>query len=138
MHFILERLNHLCEDHHVKGLYIFGSRASEVMELLDGSKNSLSQGGSDLDIGILASFPLSINEKVDLATELEEIFDIPRVDLVILNNADPFVAADVIRGNRLYASNSYEADEYELFVLRRAGDLAELERERMAMVLRGS
>ena len=29
------------------------------------------------------------------------------------------------------------ADEYDLFVLRRAGDLAEIERERMAMIFKG-
>jgi len=41
----------------------------------------------------------------------------------------------VIRGERIFAEDSYLADEYELYVLRRAGDLAELERERMAMIL---
>jgi hypothetical protein len=58
-----------------------------------------------------------------------------RVDLVFLSGANPFVAAEIIRGERLFASDSHEADEYELYVLRRAGDLAPLERERMAVVL---
>ena len=40
-----------------------------------------------------------------------------------------------MRGERLYARDAYWADEYELYVLRRAGDLAPLERERMAMIL---
>ena len=136
MHFILERINHLCEDYHVKTFYVFGSRASEVMELLEGARKSLSYGRSDLDVAVLVSYTLSINEKVDITAQLEVIFNIPRVDLVILNDADPFVAANAIRGNRLFASNSYEADEYELFVLRRAGDLAGFERERISMVLR--
>jgi hypothetical protein len=57
------------------------------------------------------------------------------VDLVVLGEADPFVAAEVIRGERLYAHDEYTADEYDLYVLRRAGDLAPLERERIALVL---
>jgi hypothetical protein len=57
------------------------------------------------------------------------------VDLVFLSEANPFVAAEIIRGQRLFAGDSHEADEYELYVLRRAGDLAPLERERMARVL---
>jgi hypothetical protein len=91
---------------------------------------------SDLDIAILAGSPLSVDEKVNFATKLGKIFDVPRMDLVVLNNADPFLAANAVRGNRLYASDPYQADEYELFVLRRAGDLAGFERERIAMVLR--
>ena len=54
---------------------------------------------------------------------------------VALAEADPFLAANIIRGERLYALDPDEADEYELYVLRRAGDLAELERERMALIL---
>jgi hypothetical protein len=58
-----------------------------------------------------------------------------RVDLVDLATADPFLAANVIRGERLHAADGRAADEYELYVLRRAGDLAPLERERMALIL---
>ena len=43
-------------------------------------------------------------------------------------NAYPFLAVNVIRGERLFCSDRYAADEYELYILRRAGDLAELER----------
>jgi uncharacterized protein len=66
---------------------------------------------------------------------LETLFHVSRVDLCILQEVDAFLAANIIRGERIYAENSYFADEYDLYVLRRAGDLAELERERMAMIL---
>ena len=56
-------------------------------------------------------------------------------DKVCLADADPFLAANVIRGERLYARDAYKADEYDLYVLCRAGDLAPLERERMALIL---
>jgi hypothetical protein len=51
------------------------------------------------------------------------------------SQTDPFLAAEIIRGERLFTKDEHEADEYELYVLRRAGDLAPLERERMALVL---
>jgi hypothetical protein len=35
----------------------------------------------------------------------------------------------------LYARDEDDADEYDLYVLRRAGDLAPLERERIALIL---
>ena len=60
---------------------------------------------------------------------------ITRVDLTSLADTDPFLAANIVRGERLYAREAYEADEYELYILRRAGDLAPLERERMALIL---
>jgi uncharacterized protein len=66
---------------------------------------------------------------------LEEFFGGLRVDLVCLSEADPFAAAEIIRGERLFVSDGHEADEYELYILRRAGDLAPLERKRMALVL---
>ena len=66
---------------------------------------------------------------------LEDLFCVSRVDLVNLNEADPFLAANVIRGERLYSKNADLADEYDLYVLRRAGDLIPLERERIAIIM---
>jgi hypothetical protein len=67
---------------------------------------------------------------------LEDFLGVSRVDLVSLPEADPFLAANIIRGERLCARDTYLADEYDLYILRRAGDLAPLERERMALILR--
>jgi hypothetical protein len=77
----------------------------------------------------------SVADKVRLARALEDLFGCTRVDLVVLGEADPFLAVEIIRGERLYADDSYQADEYDLYVLRRAGDLAPLERERQALIL---
>lgn len=57
------------------------------------------------------------------------------MDLIVLPEADPFLAANIIRGERLYCSDAYLADEYELYILRRAGDLIPLERERIALIM---
>lgn len=77
----------------------------------------------------------SVAEKVRVAVALEDLLRCPRVDLVMLDEADAFLAADVIRGERLFTRDEHAADEYDLFVLRRAGDLAPMERDRMALVL---
>ena len=43
--------------------------------------------------------------------DLEDLFGCGRVDLVVLPEADPFVAAEIIRGERLFSRDEYEADE---------------------------
>ena len=130
-------LNQICEQFGVLILYAFGSQAKKIRNLVEGRQNILLLSSSDVDIGVtvIPGGKFSVTEKVNLALALEDLFGCKRVDLVSLLEADPFLAAEVIRGERLFAHNEHEADEYELYVLRRAGDLAPLERERMALVL---
>lgn len=131
-------LAQLCSLHQVATLYAFGSRSVEALLWVQGTQQTLVSSDSDLDIGArpIPGVRWSVVEKVELALALEDFFAVARVDLVVLPEADPFVAAEVIRGERLFARDSYEADEYDLYVLRRAGDLAPLERERIALILR--
>jgi len=131
----LHKIEQICRKYQVKALYVFGSRNTEILQTLQDVTCEFQPSQSDLDIGVLTYSPFSIDTKVNLTLELEELFNVARVDLVILQEADAFLAANIIRGERIYAEDSYLADEYDLFVLRRAGDLAELERERMAMIL---
>ena len=130
-------LDQICRQFDVALLYSFGSRAAEVLGWTEERRDNLPPGPSDADIGVkgLPGRKWSVREKVHLAGALEELLGCLRVDLVSLSEADPFVAAEIIRGERLFAGDAHEADEYELYVLRRAGDLAPLERERMALVL---
>ena len=133
-------LARLCHEFRVDVLYAFGSRADEVREWLAGERDALPHGPADVDVGakVNRETRLSFRDKVRLALALEDLLGVTRVDLVVLNDADPFLAANVVRGERLYARDTYEADEYDLYVLRRAGDLAPLERERMALILEGA
>lgn len=129
-------LEDLCQRYHVDIVWSFGSRAMEVRDWLAGVRDGMSPGPADADIGVKVSpdHKLSVTDKVRLTMALEEIVSVPRVDLVLLRDADPFLAANIIRGERLLARDSYLADEYELYILRRAGDLAPLERERLALI----
>ncbi len=122
----------------IEAIYAFGSMAKDALRWISGEKEEISFDlHSDLDIGVKPrpGRKLSVDQKVELTLALEDFFSAPRVDLVIIPEADPFLAANIIRGERLYAEDEYLADEYDLYILRRAGDCAPLERERIALIL---
>jgi predicted nucleotidyltransferase len=131
-----ESLAELCRQFEIDILYVFGSRGLEVREWAASQRADLSPGLADVDIGIKSAKHFTVHDKVQIAIALEDLLGVNRVDLVSLPEADPFLAANVIRGERLYARDTYLADEYDLYILRRAGDLTPLERERMALIWR--
>ncbi len=133
-----EQLIALCERYQLIAVYAFGSRAEEVVSRLEG-KGGDTCSSSDVDIGVLPSRErsLSARDRVQLMLDLEDLFDVPRVDLVILSEAPPFLALDVVRGPLLYATDTVAEAEYQLYVLRRAGDLAPFERQRLQMIMDG-
>ncbi|MDP1546406.1 MAG: nucleotidyltransferase domain-containing protein [Anaerolineales bacterium] len=130
-----QKIERICKKYQIKVFYVFGSRGMELFQAIQNDSIRLAKSPSDLDFGVLTHSPFSIESKVNLTLELESLFSLSEIDLFILQEADAFLAANIIRGERIFAEDSYLADEYELFVLRRAGDLAELERQRMAMIL---
>jgi predicted nucleotidyltransferase len=127
----------LAGQYDLAAVYAFGSRAAEVAARVAGEDVEADSPQSDIDIGVLPlpGCDLPVEDRVGLMQTLEDLFGVARVDLVILPEADPFLAANAIRGERLYVEDEYRADEYDLYVLRRAGDLVPLERERMALIL---
>ena len=132
-----EQLEEICRRYQVADLYAFGSRAAEFAAKLAGKPFATSRAGSDLDIGVRSESrgQWSAEERVSLALALEDLFHVPRVDLVVLSEAEPFLALDIIRGELLYTVNPDEQARYELFVLRRAGDLLPFKKERIRMIL---
>jgi hypothetical protein len=78
---------------------------------------------------------LSVREKAEMAVGLENLLGVDRVDLAVLPEADPFLAVNIIRGERLFCRERYTADEYELYILRRAGDLEPFERYRIQQIM---
>ena len=137
---ITNQLKHLAERYNLHTVYAFGSRASEMHEALlaDGRENqSLLLSGSDIDIGVRfrSGATPAIRQKVELAAAFEDIIGGAPVDLVVVEEADPFLAAEIIGGERLFTLDEYSADEYDLYILRRAGDCQFLEDRRQALVL---
>lgn len=107
-------------------VYVFGSRAGEIVALASGKTPSCAHPVSDVDIGVQPQrgSSLSAQQRVQLTLKLEETLGVTRVDLVILPEANTFLAADIVRGELLYCSNSVQEAELQLYYLRRAGDLA--------------
>ena len=134
---IFTALGKIASRYRLSAVYLFGSRAKEAAALLLHGSEGLPESGKDLDIAVLpgAQVVLSAREKVEISLGLEELFGSTRVDLVVLPEADPFLAVNAIRSERVYCSDEHRADEYELYLLRRAGDLVPLERQRIRMIL---
>lgn len=134
-----DALSSLCEDSGVADLYVFGSRAAEVAARVRG--DAVSKEGaaseSDVDVGVRPTpgRRLHVDEIVRLATDLEKLLGARRVDVVLLSSAPPFLALEVIRGELLYCADSHEQAEHELYILRRAGDLAPFQRMREELAL---
>lgn len=124
----------------IMALYAFGSRASEIASRVRPRAGCAEFPESDVDIGVQPppGRRLTAQERVRLAVELEELLEAKRVDLVVLPEADPFLALDVIRGELLYCADADQQAEDELYVLRRAGDLAPYAHERWRLILTGT
>ncbi len=134
-----KELCQLSRRYHLAAVYAFGSRAMDALLLVKGEAGSLEESGSDLDLGILPSFdhPLNAKDRVQMTLDFETLFRVNRVDLVVLPEASAFLALEVVRGELLYTADPVQEAEYQLFVLRRAGDLAHWERERRRMLRDG-
>lgn len=125
----------LAEKYRLTAIYAFGSRAKEIWQRLNGLPAQVEFPASDLDIGVLPqkNTQLALNEKIKLALRLEELFDVPQVDLIVLPEAPPFLALDIVRGELLHVTDEDAEAEYQLYVLRRAGDLAPWQHEKWQM-----
>ena len=107
----------------VVGAYLFGSRG-----------RAEETDGSDVDLAVLFDGPAGLERTIALEDELELAVGLP-VDLVDVARAGAFLALDAIRGGRIFERDGRRLDEFDLYVLRRAGDLAHFERERRRALL---
>ncbi len=116
-------------------LYAYGSRALQALRWLHRG-GALAAGTSDFDVAVSGGIGrrFSLAEKVAIASALSDLFEFEAIDLADMAEVDPFVAANIVRGERLYCADRLYADELDLYVLRRAGDLAPFERERLAQI----
>ena len=120
------RMTAIARRYGLESMYVFGSRAMEVVALLAGRQTSLAPGGSDVDIGVQPRRHLRLDakERTGLTLELESLLGADRVDLVVLPEANALLAAEVVRGELLYTEDADAESESQLYYLRRAGDLA--------------
>ena len=107
----------------VLAIYLFGSRATGE-----------AHAGSDTDLGVLYRERVDLGETIRLQARFERAFG-GKVDLVDAGRARPFLALDLVRGERIFCRDEDATDAFDLYVLRRAGDLEPFERERRRMLL---
>jgi predicted nucleotidyltransferase len=135
-----DRLEEICREHGIDALYAFGSRAAELAKCVREGAALDERSRSDIDLAVLPrpGHRLSARARVALTTALEDALGaaVP-VDLAMLPEAGAALALEIIQGELLLTTDPVREAEYELFVLRRAGDLAPLERERRRVVLAG-
>ena len=131
------KIAEICNRHDIADLYVFGSRSREIANQLENKQVVNKQTASDVDIGILPVKREAWDPKkrVMLTIQLEDLFQANRVDIVLLHEADPYLSLDIIRGELLYTNDPDQQAEFELFVLRRAGDLLPYKKERSRMIL---
>jgi len=134
-----EGLIALARRYAVRDVYVFGSRAVEIAARVRGS-GAVPRGplDTDVDIGVRPrhGVQLDVHDRVALTLALEQLFDASRVDLVVLPEAGAFLALAAVSGELLYCEDATDQAEYELYVLRRAGDLLPFERERRELILK--
>ncbi len=132
-----EQLQDLASQYQLTAIYAFGSRAAEVEAHVRGTARVDPVAPSDLDVGVQPrrGIRLDLDQKVRLTFALERLFGVSRVDLVVCTEAPPFLAQEVVSGQLLCCTDRDEQAEYELYVLRRAGDLAPFEYERRRLIL---
>lgn len=135
---VARQLASLCERYGVDALYAFGSRAAEIAAFVRGEAPLDPAGRSDADFGVLLpSDSLDVFDRVRLTGALEDLLDVPRIDVVLLMYAPPYLAVDIVSGELLFCADPIREAEYQLFVLRRAGDLEFFERDRRRQLLAG-
>ena len=130
-----EKIGQIAAKYGLQIIYAFGSRAKEALEVVEGRIERLSSAPSDLDMGVKPERPLTVQEKVEIAIFFEDLFDLPRVDVVVLPEAPVSLAAEIVLGEILYARDSTFEAEYQLYIMRMAADLLPYERAKQKMIL---
>jgi predicted nucleotidyltransferase len=135
MNKIKEEISAIASQYGLQIIYAFGSRAKEASDLVEGRIEQFSSGLSDLDIGVKPEKSLTVEEKVKIAIFFEDLFNVPRVDLIVLSDAPIFLTLEIVTGETLYMQDfTYEA-EYQLYIMRMAADLLPYERMKQKMIM---
>ncbi|HPL63224.1 MAG TPA: nucleotidyltransferase domain-containing protein [Syntrophales bacterium] len=130
-----EKISEMAEKYCLQMVYAFGSRGKEILDLVEERIDQLSATPSDLDIGVKSGKYLSVEEKVEIAIFFEDLFSLPRVDVVVLDEAPVFLALEIVTGELLYCRDEVFEAKYQLYILAQAGDLHYYQKEKTRMVL---
>jgi len=132
---IKEQVKDIASRYGLQIIYAFGSRAKEALDMVEGRIEQVSSKPSDLDIGVKPEKPLRVEEKVKIAIVFEDLFDVSRVDLIVLPEAPVFLALEIVTGEVLYRQDSTDEAEYQLYIMRMAADLLPYEQMKQRMIM---
>jgi len=132
---IKEEIRNIASQYGLQIIYAFGSRAKEASDLVQNRIEHLTSTPTDLDIGVKPEKPLTVEEKVKIAILFEDLFDVSRVDLIVLPEAPVFLAFEIVTGEILYVQDSTYEAEYQLYIMRKAADLLPYERMKQRMIM---
>lgn len=134
---LAEDMSALAERYGVNAVYFFGSRAKEMASRLRGNQAVVEHPGSDVDVGVTFrdGARQDLRGMIRLGMALEDLLGVDRVDVVDVWHCDPFLAVDIVQGERVYCRDEDQEAETELYVLARAGDLLPFQRERLKSML---
>ena len=132
---IKEQIRDIASKYGLQIIYAFGSRAKEALDMVEGRIEQVSSKPSDLDIGVKPEKPLTVEEKVKIAILFEDLFDVSRVDLIVLPEAPVFLALEIVTGEVLYRQDSTFEAEYQLYIMRMAADLLPYEQVKQRMIM---
>ena len=98
-----QKLKKIANQYNLIAIYAFGSRAADLAARVREGFSYGRHSGSDLDIGVQLAehHMLSAREKVQLTIDLEDLFQEKRVDLLVINEVEPFWHL------KLFAENSF-------------------------------
>jgi len=102
-------LEALCRDSGIRLMVAFGSQVK-----------GNSHGGSDLDIGILLERANDLG--LDLLARIAEVFPDQRVDVALLNRADPLLLKEVSESSVLLAGSEQRLQELRIYAFKRYAD----------------
>ncbi len=130
-----DAIRNVAEKYRLQLVYAFGSRAAEALDVIEGREEHLAATPSDLDIGVKSEKKLSVEEKVEIAIFFEDIFDLSRVDVVVIDEAPVFLAFEIVTGELLYCQDEIFEANYQLYIMAQAADLKPYERMKIAMIM---
>jgi len=135
MNKIKEQISGIASQYDLQIVYAFGSRAKEALALLEGRIEYFSSTPSDLDIGIKPGRALTVEEKVKIAILFEDLFDVSKVDLIVLQDVPISLAFEIVTGEILFMEDATYEAEYQLYIMRMAADLLPYEQMKQEMIM---
>ena len=95
----------------VVAVWVFGS-----------AQEGLVKPGSDVDIAILFESQPSLEDQLDLLTQLQKRLQVEDIDLVVLNEANPILCFEAVSGRLLFCRDANRRAEFVSLVAREYED----------------